>query len=102
LQGVVGEEQLAVMVIQHHRRTIHLRVQQRVTGQCAAVDTHTVEVILVLLERVTGYGEYIPVTEVPFAGGLRFINGKVIAVVKVVSKVGGLRPIAEEPAIHGI
>ena len=96
LDRVFGEEQLAVMVVQQQGGTVHLRVQQSVPRHRTAVDTHAVEPVLALFERVTGDREDIPVANVPLAGRLGFIDRIVVEVVQVMAEIGRLIPVTEE------
>ena len=96
LDGVVREEELAVVVVQHHRGAVHLRMQERRADAATRVDTHAVEVVFIVLERVAGDGEYLLVTKVPFARSLRLVDGIGIAVIEVMPQVGRQVPIPEE------
>ena len=60
------------------------------------VDTHAVEVVFIVLERVTGDGEDLLVAEVPFPRSLRLVDGIGIAVIEVMPQVGRQVPIPEE------
>ena len=96
LDRVFGEEQLAIMVVQQQRGAIHLRVQQCMTRHRTAVDTHTVEAVLVLFERVTGNREHILVAYIPLTGRLGLIDHIVVAIIQVMTEIGRLVPVAEE------
>ena len=61
------------MVVQRQTRAIHLGMQQHVARHRPAVDTHAVEVVFVLPERVAGYREHQLVIQIPFPRRLRFI-----------------------------
>ena len=96
LERVVCEEELAVVVVQHHRGAIHLRMQERRADTATRVDTHAVEVVFIVLERVTGDGEDLLVAEVPFPRSLRLVDGIGIAVIEVMPQVGRQVPVPEE------
>ena len=84
------------MVVERQGGTVHLQMQQGVTGLGTAVNTHPVEMVLILAERVTGYRKDAPVAEVPLACRLRFIHHIRRAIVQIMSKVSGLIPLTEE------